>query len=80
MGLVALMKYGIPLEMVNVLVMDMAPRIPQENMQCNGLGSRCQGPWVGEPIFAGGVCKNCLSKVASLEVDHSKEMTWPYSG
>jgi len=83
MGLAALMKYGIPLEMVNVLVMDMAPGIPQENMQCSGLGSRCQGPtddWGSEPVIAGGVCGNCLSKVASLEVDLSKEMKWPYSG
>jgi len=79
-GLPELLRYGIPLEMLNELVMDIAGLVPQESKSCRRLSPRCR-EYTGRAgaLWPGGLCSACVTEVASLGIDHSKEMNWPYS-
>jgi hypothetical protein len=75
-GLLALVKYGIPTEVLNALVMDIAGRITQESIHCRRAGSQCQAKYPN--MYPGGICKACLTEIARLEVD-TGDMSWPYT-
>jgi ribosomal protein S14 len=74
-GLLALLKYGIPPEVLNALVMDIAGRITQESNRCSRVGSHCQSLY--RDMHPGGICKGCLTEIANLEAD-TEDMSWPH--
>jgi hypothetical protein len=73
-GLLALVNYGIPPEVLNALVMDIAGRITQESIRCSRAGSHCQANY--RDMHPGGICKGCLTEIANLEAD-TGDMSWP---
>jgi len=78
MGLPALFDYGIPMEMANLLVMDMVAKVQQEKSKCQDkLHPRGQS---FEYSWDGGLCPKCLHRLSSLGEDRSADMKWPYIG